>query len=211
MVSQITSLTIVYSTVCSSADQRKHKNSASLAFVWGIHRSPVNSPHRGPVTRKSYHLMTSSWYTNHSSSCWQTFTCQELVWLWRCVGWYDTVILSCLVWNVYFNRIVQNSLHRDMDIGNMWCPSVHKFHIYSELNENLCYLLGSPQSMLSEMFSEEVAWKTCPGGLQDTVINYQRNHWNICLHVGYRSLYIREEYEPIKTTFLRTSARSVVS
>ena len=36
------------------ADQRKHLSSASLAFVWGIHRSPVNSPHKGPVTRKMF-------------------------------------------------------------------------------------------------------------------------------------------------------------
>ena len=45
MASQITSLTIVYSTVYSGADQRKHQSSASLAFVRGIHRGPVNSPH----------------------------------------------------------------------------------------------------------------------------------------------------------------------
>ena len=50
--SQITSLTIVYSTVYSGADQRQHQRSASLAFVWGIHRWPVNSPHKGPVTQK---------------------------------------------------------------------------------------------------------------------------------------------------------------
>ena len=54
MASQITSLTIVYSTVYSGADQRKHQSSASLAFVRGIHRSPVNSPHKGPVTRKVF-------------------------------------------------------------------------------------------------------------------------------------------------------------
>ena len=36
MASQITSLTIVYSTVYSGADQSKHQSSASLAFVWGI-------------------------------------------------------------------------------------------------------------------------------------------------------------------------------
>ena len=35
---QITSLTVVYSTVYSDADQRKQQSSASLAFVWGIHR-----------------------------------------------------------------------------------------------------------------------------------------------------------------------------
>ena len=38
IASQITSLTIVYSAVYSEADQRKHQSSASLAFVWGIHR-----------------------------------------------------------------------------------------------------------------------------------------------------------------------------
>ena len=37
----------IYSTVCSNADQRKHQNSASLAFVREIHRWPVNSPHKG--------------------------------------------------------------------------------------------------------------------------------------------------------------------
>ena len=52
VASQITSLTIVYSTVYSGADQRKHQSSASLAFVRGIHRWPVNSPHKWPVTRR---------------------------------------------------------------------------------------------------------------------------------------------------------------
>ena len=54
IASQITSLTIVYSTVYSGADQSKHQSSASLAFVWGIHRGPVNSPHKWPVTRKMF-------------------------------------------------------------------------------------------------------------------------------------------------------------
>ena len=54
MASQIISLTIVYSTVYSDADQRKHQSSASLAFVWGIHRGPVNTPHKWPVTRKMF-------------------------------------------------------------------------------------------------------------------------------------------------------------
>ena len=54
IASQITSLTIVYSTVYSDADRRKHQSSASLAFVWGIHRRPVNSPHKWPVTRKMF-------------------------------------------------------------------------------------------------------------------------------------------------------------
>ena len=52
--SQITSFTIVYSTVYPGADQRKHQSSASLAFVRGTHRWPVNSPHKWPVTRKMF-------------------------------------------------------------------------------------------------------------------------------------------------------------
>ena len=54
LLSQITSLTIVYWTVYSDADQRKHQNPASLAFVWGIHWRPVNSPHKWPVTLKMF-------------------------------------------------------------------------------------------------------------------------------------------------------------
>ena len=53
MVSQITSLTIVYSTVYSSADQRKYQSSASLAFV----RESLGTgefPTQGPVTRKMF-------------------------------------------------------------------------------------------------------------------------------------------------------------
>ena len=47
-------LAIVYSTVYSGADHRKHQSSASLAFVRRIHRWPVNSPHKWPVTRKMF-------------------------------------------------------------------------------------------------------------------------------------------------------------
>ena len=51
MVSQITSLAIVFSTVYSGSDQRKHQSS----FVKGTHRGPVISPHKWPVTRKRHH------------------------------------------------------------------------------------------------------------------------------------------------------------
>ena len=54
MASQITSLTIVYSAVYSDPNHRKHQSTASLASVRGIHRWPVNSPHKWPVTRKMF-------------------------------------------------------------------------------------------------------------------------------------------------------------
>ena len=50
-------ISIICSIVCSYADQGKHQSSASLAFKRGMHRWPVNSPHKGPVTQKCFHSM----------------------------------------------------------------------------------------------------------------------------------------------------------
>ena len=66
---QITSLTIVYSTVYSDADQTKHQSSASLSFVRGIHRGPVNSPHKWPVTRKRFLLDDVMMWCSHLVLC----------------------------------------------------------------------------------------------------------------------------------------------
>ena len=70
---QITSLTIVYSTVYSDADQRKHQSSASLTFVRGIHRGPVNSPHKWPVTRKMFPFDDVIMQTPEAVLCWHTY------------------------------------------------------------------------------------------------------------------------------------------
>ena len=67
MASQITSLTVVYSTVYSDANQRKHQSSTSLAFVWGIHRDRWIPRTKGQLRGKCFHLMTSSWYANPSA------------------------------------------------------------------------------------------------------------------------------------------------
>ena len=60
IASLITSLAVVYSTVYSDADQRKHHSSASLAFVWGIHRDRWIPRTKGQLRGKCFHLMTSS-------------------------------------------------------------------------------------------------------------------------------------------------------
>ena len=54
MASEITGVSVVCLIVCTGADPRKHQNSASLAFVRGIHRWPVNSLHKGSVMRKMF-------------------------------------------------------------------------------------------------------------------------------------------------------------
>ena len=46
MASQITDVSTVCSTICSGANQRKYQSSASLALVRGIHRWPLDSPHK---------------------------------------------------------------------------------------------------------------------------------------------------------------------
>ena len=64
MASQITSLKIINSTVYSAAD-KKNEIYASLAFVQGIHREPVNSPHKWPVTRKMFPFDDVIMSSNH--------------------------------------------------------------------------------------------------------------------------------------------------
>ena len=78
IASQITSLTIVYLIVYSEADRKKHQSSASLAFVRGIHRGPVNSLHKWPVTRKFFHLMTSSCITEFFSDSSNCLACKQV-------------------------------------------------------------------------------------------------------------------------------------
>ena len=60
--SQIIDMSLLGSTICSGMDQRKHKRSASLAFVRGIHQWLVDSPHKGPITWKM------SWWCHHAIS-----------------------------------------------------------------------------------------------------------------------------------------------
>ena len=65
MASQITSLTIVYSTVYSDADQRKHQSSASLAtLVTG----------EFPAQMASNAENVSIWWRHHEMDCCQSAT-----------------------------------------------------------------------------------------------------------------------------------------
>ena len=57
----ITGVSAACTTVCSGGDQRKHQSSASLALVRGIHRWPVNTPLKGPVSREN----VSIWWRHH--------------------------------------------------------------------------------------------------------------------------------------------------
>ena len=100
IVSQITSLAIGYSTVYSDADQRKLQSSAPLAFVRGIQRGPVNSPHKSPVTGKMFLLddVIMSMVFRMSLYAWLT-KCREI---------------SSAIWNdvIRSTNVIQNYLNQ---------------------------------------------------------------------------------------------------
>ena len=111
IASQITSLTIVYSAVYSDADQRKHQGSASLAFVRGIHRGPVNSPHKWPVTRKMFP------FDDVIMTCWLGLEMVLLFtndrWTRRSSKWVGTNIHELSGW-LYSISITFNSLRPEV-------------------------------------------------------------------------------------------------
>ena len=110
IVSQITSLTIVYSTVYSGADQRKYQSSASLAFVRGIHQGLVNSPHKWPVTLKNVPI----WWCHHvmDDSCLENINI--IICMWHVAWCYDIFqklwrpfrVRFTILWYLYFSLIL---------------------------------------------------------------------------------------------------------
>ena len=88
MTSQITSLKMVYSTVYSGADERKHQSSTSLAFVKEIPWWLLNSPNKGPVKRKMFPfeevIMTSHYIL--------------ILWL---LVYYSLALNISILWNWY--------------------------------------------------------------------------------------------------------------
>ena len=112
MASQITSLTIVYSTVYSGADQRKHQSSASLAFVRGIHRGSVNSPHKWPVTRKMFPF--DDVIMKHSC-----FLRSEVEWL-MYVRLYSAINIHSqwCMWRLWSSML---STYGETDWFSVWC------------------------------------------------------------------------------------------
>ena len=140
MAYQITSLTIVYSVVYSGADKRTHQSCASLAFVRGIHRGPVNSPHKWPVTRKIFPFddvimegpftemrgISTFTATSYSKSDWNGPILQVTIWMenlnvaritteYYCMGHIDDTISIIVIL-----RLVYASPNSDMLWQDMW-------------------------------------------------------------------------------------------
>ena len=98
--SQITGVSIVDSTICLGADQRKHQSIASLAFVRGIHRWLVDSPHIGPVTFKMFPFDNVVFKTCYQKIItWSRETVEFVVYIWyRSEIWQTPSQQWC--WNV---------------------------------------------------------------------------------------------------------------
>ena len=104
VASQITGVSIVCSTVGSGANQRKHQSSASLAFVRGIHRWPLNSPHKRPLTRKMFSFDDAIMHRMnppHSDLIYTTKKAQQnhtqLAWMCTLTGLFDAKSMPYLM------------------------------------------------------------------------------------------------------------------
>ena len=134
MAYQITSLTIVYSTIYSGANQRKNQSSAPLAFVRGIHRWPVNSPQKGPVTRKMFSFEDVVMLLHYQLNCmrWESNTQQWslapsfviVVEYQKCVhicmgcAWYPHAAMHMIT--VHFTHTFPNSIWVRVIIEAKW-------------------------------------------------------------------------------------------
>ena len=138
IASQIISLTIVYSTVYSDADQRKHQSFASLAFVRRIHRGPVNSPHKWPVTRKMFpfddvimgNTSNQSITRNNISPVVYSVSCVQGAKHVSCKSMHNMAILSSqiCIWTSHIictpTGLYETCMHRTITITMQWCVSV---------------------------------------------------------------------------------------
>ena len=128
MTSHITSITLVYSIVHSGTDQRKYQSSASLAFVRGIHRRPVNSPHKWPVTRKMFQF--------DDVIMGYIFRGQHMTWVYSNISYLLKMKIPLLVHKRFtgshFNilRSRKSGLQLPDDIFKYFtCMKIHKFRL----------------------------------------------------------------------------------
>ena len=116
MVCQITGVSIVYSNVWSRIDQTKHQSSAWLAFVRGLHRWPVKSPHKGPVTRKMFPF--------HDVIMTPQFAIR-MKWQLCCRGMYQIVFSRLIVYMFYLTYTSQ------LYLNLIKYPCIHFVHSHS--------------------------------------------------------------------------------
>ena len=156
MASEITDVSIIYRTIWLGAYQRKHQSSASLAIVRGIHWWPVNSPHKGPLTRKNFPfddvIMSSTDFIRNKAR--QDDVAQNSRWNFHEVSRY--LIELILSWNAIFilpenwqaiesplrfhgKRETLNLFARLSDLGEIWPGDFRGFSWTKSYNRSVAY------------------------------------------------------------------------
>ena len=155
VASQITSLAVVYSTVYSDADQRKHQSCASLAFVWGIHRDRWIPRTKGQLRGKCFHLMTSSWrcygITDDACTLLMSYLSQrkQRLKIGRSRGYWGNLshgvpqgsILGPLIFNIFLNDVFhvldkQCSLYNYVDDNTLVNSDAYILSLKSKLEKS---------------------------------------------------------------------------
>ena len=145
MAPQITCLTIIYSTVDSGADQRKHQCSTSPAFLREYHRWPVNSPHKRPVTRKMFPFDDVFMTRSLISTSWDPSS--ELYTCWPCPRQFTSELTLVSLWefhNIHKVCLSLLALSRDrhhrtytesVNLYRNFCLSLYPFHDLGHIAE----------------------------------------------------------------------------
>ena len=133
IVSQITSLAIVYSAFYSGVDQRKHQSFASLAFVWGIHRDRWIPRTKGQLRGKCFHLMTSSCLQNPRTPLYPSGSARTTVTQWTitveptlnktCPNTFITLTINVLKMSLFWRR-VNDSWPQSKCMMSIWCYTI---------------------------------------------------------------------------------------
>ena len=158
MASQINSLVVVYWTVYSGADQRKHQIPASLALVRGIQRWPVNFPHKWPETRKMF-----------------PFDDAIITYLWA--SWSRHQLIEA-------KRRIYTSVNKTIIVSNNGLPPAwHQATIWTNAGLSLLHSpLGTDFNQNTTYFVEENAFETVGSGDQLRNIKGLR-YWTIAMWI----------------------------
>ena len=156
--SQITSLTIVYSTIYSGADQRIHESSASLAFVRGIYQGLVNSPQQMGSNRENVSIR------------------------WRHHGICQSLVSSTHKWlevrnvDVIFDDNQYKLLNKHL--GCWWFEIPWCLCDITVMNE-MCHVFLSSKHALCSTFPNIIIWLDCIRSFTSNILDIQQMYQQI--------------------------------
>ena len=107
---------------------KRHQFSASLAFLNGIHRWPVNSPHKGPVKRKVFSfddVIIHKGRANQTIDYYLAVSLYEVFNTWPSDRWYETNEASNNISLMSLRHILNNKMILYIE-ESKWLKKIHK-------------------------------------------------------------------------------------